>query len=130
MRPRSRPPGASANGAVAYGGGSLTLTGTTIATTGDGSDGLVVNDAGTMVTATNVTISTQGAIDSSTTSHANGVYNGASPTGTSGGTLTLTNVAVTTAGFELSGVVTSTGGARLSAAERSRLRARTPQLCW
>ena len=65
---------------------------------------------GSPLTATNVTVSTTGGIDPSTTYHANAIYNGPGSTGTSGGTLTLNNVTATAAGFQSSGVVTETGG--------------------
>ena len=100
----------SAFGAQALGGATLTLNGTQIATSGNGAAGLVVNDAATNVTATNVTITTKGGMDASTGFYAHGVFNGPG-SGTSGGTLTLNNANVSASGADASAVATSTGGA-------------------
>ncbi len=103
--------GLSAIGATAFNGGSLTLNGTQITTTGDGSIGLAVNDAGTTVVANNVTIVTKGGYDVSSGLQAYGVFNGAGAGGVSGGTLTLTNANVTTSGMQSDAVRTTAGGA-------------------
>ena len=102
--------GRSAIGVFAGSGGSITLTGAAISTHGAGSNGLVVRDSGSSVTATNVTIATQGGVDAVTGAHANGVYNGPGSSGTSGGLVTLTNAAISTAGVNAFGVDTATGG--------------------
>ena len=79
--------------------GSLTLNGTTIAATGDGSGGLYVNGTGGVLNASNLTITTHGGVDESTGQSATGAYNGSyDDQYVGGGTMTLTNVAITTSG--------------------------------
>jgi hypothetical protein len=102
--------GASAAAVVADTMGSITITGATVTAAADGASGLVVTDAGSSMTATNVTVSTQGGIDTGAGSHANAIYNGPGLSGTSGGTLTLDNVTASTSGYQASALETGTGG--------------------
>ena len=104
--------GTSAPGVVAYVGGAVQITGATIATNGDGSSGLSLNGAGSSITATGISVTTRGGIDTATGNHADGAYNGPYPPGgvTSGGFLSLANSTVATSGAIADGVVTGTGG--------------------
>jgi fibronectin-binding autotransporter adhesin len=102
--------GNSAYGVISQGGGKTTLAGTTISTTGDGSGGLGVNGAGSRIDASNVTVSTSGGYDSTTTLHAYGAYNGPFGSFTSGGILNLTGGSVSTGGAQMYAVFTATGG--------------------
>ena len=118
--------GLAAVGATAFNGGSLTLNGTKITTSGDGSIGLAVNDAGTTVVANNVTIVTKGGYDVNSGYHAYGVFNGAGTGGASGGTLTLNNANVSTSGVQSDAVRTTAAAPPRSPAARSRRRAISP----
>jgi fibronectin-binding autotransporter adhesin len=105
--------GNSAYGVVAQSGGSgglVQLNGTSISTNGNGSGGLGINGAGSEIDATNVTISTIGGSDSSTGQHSYGVYNGPYMSFTAGGVANLTDTSVSTQGYQMHGVNTSTGG--------------------
>ncbi len=104
--------GLESPGVNAYGGGGVTLSGTTIATSGNASKGIEVLGAGSFVSASGVTVSTQGTINSADGDHAYAVYNGyaAGTSYTSGGTLTLVNVTANTSGATSDAIVTETGG--------------------
>jgi hypothetical protein len=104
--------GTSAPGVVAYVGGAVQITGATIATNGDGSSGLSLNGAGSSITATGISVTTRGGVDTATGDHADGAFNGPYPPGgvTSGGFLSIANSTVATSGASADGVVTSTGG--------------------
>ena len=104
--------GTSAPGIVAYVGGAVQITGATIATNGDGSSGLSLNGAGSSITATGISVTTRGGVDTATGNHADGAYNGPYPPGgvTSGGFLSMANSTVATSGAIADGVVTGTGG--------------------
>ena len=71
--------GTSAPGVVAYVGGAVQITGATIATNGDGSSGLSLNGAGSSITATGISVTTRGGVDTATGNRADGAYNGALP---------------------------------------------------
>ena len=101
---------ASTEAAVANTGSTMSITGATLSTTGAGAIALAVNDAGTHVTLTDVVINTTGNVDPGTGDAADGVYNGPSSKGTSGGSVTLNNVQVTTTGTSADGIATYTGG--------------------
>ena len=104
--------GTSAPGVVAYVGGAVQITGATIATNGDGSSGLSLNGAGSSITATGISVTTRGGVDTATGDHADGAFNGPYPPGgvTSGGFLSMVNSTVATSGAIADGVVTGTGG--------------------
>jgi len=102
--------GDSADAVVAGGGGGATLSGGTVAATGLGSGGLVIVDAGSTLTATNVRVTTTGAIDASDGYHPDAVYNGPSPGGASGGIAKLTDVTASTAAAGAFTVSTGAGG--------------------
>ena len=102
--------GASAFGAYAFGGAKLTLRGADISTSGVGAAGLILNGAGTKVTATGVTIATRLGVDTTTGDNAHAIYNGPGQTETSGGLLTLTNVKASTQGLQAKALLTRTGG--------------------
>ena len=79
----SGPTSISTTGNASYGvgsdgGGLTTLVGAIISTTGNGSGGLAVNGAGSEIDATNVSITTTGAYNSSSGQHSYGAYNGPS----------------------------------------------------
>jgi hypothetical protein len=82
-----------------------------VATTGDGAKGLSVVGAGSSITASDLTVTTSGTVDSAGKSAA-AVHNGSSPGTpyTSGGTLSLTDVTVQTSGANSNGVLTRDGG--------------------
>jgi hypothetical protein len=104
--------GASANAAQTL-NGSVTISGTTILTTANGASGLLAIGSGASMTATNVSVTTRGGVDSSDGFHAFGAYNGYSnypPGYPSGGALTLTNTSITTTGSGANGVTTNSGG--------------------
>ena len=67
----------------------MSLTGATITTTQNGSGGIGVNGTGSEVDATNVTISTAGALDQASGFHAYGVYNGPNSNYAAGGVAKL-----------------------------------------
>ena len=103
----------SGNGAyavVAHSGGVVSLTGTTIGTTGDGSGGLGINGAGSEIDATGVTITTIGGYDSDSGLHSYGVYNGPFASFAAGGVANITNSSISTQGDAMYGVLTGTGG--------------------
>ena len=102
--------GVASAGALASNQGAIVLNGATIATTGDGSVGLAVYDAGSSASATNVSISTKGGLDTATGLQAYGVYNGPGSSGTSGSFLTLADVIVTTQGDRVDAFSTLAGG--------------------
>jgi hypothetical protein len=104
--------GTSAPGVVAYVGGAVQITGATIATNGDGSSGLSLNGAGSSITATGISVTTRGGVDTATDNHADGAYNGPYQPGgvTSGGFLSIANSTVATSGAIADGVVTGAGG--------------------
>jgi len=104
--------GLESPGVNAYGGGGVTLSGMSIATTGNGSKGIEVLGTGSSVSASGVTVSTEGTIISADGDHAYAVYNGASPgtSYTTGGTVTLSNVTAQTTGVASSAIVTADGG--------------------
>ena len=91
-------------------GGFLSITGATITTTQNGSGGIGVNGTGSEADATNVTISTAGALDQASGFHAYGVYNGPNSNYAAGGVAKLTNVSVSTQGANMYGVYANTGG--------------------
>jgi hypothetical protein len=104
--------GASADAVASDGAGSsITLSGgTTILTTGMGSAGLVVVGSGASLTATDVSITTHGNVDSSDGFIAYGAYNGSFSTFPTGGVMTLTDTTITTTGTGAIGVETNSGG--------------------
>ena len=104
--------GAVAHGVVAGDGGTITLNnGTTVLTTGDGSAGLFVNGAGASLTATDVSVTTHGAIGTAYDFPAVGAYNGsASPGVAAGGTMMLTDTTILTTGSDAYGLETNSGG--------------------
>ncbi len=102
--------GVASAGALASNQGAIVLDGATIATTGDGSVGLAVYDAGSSASATNVRISTKGGLDIAAGLQAYGVYNGPGSSGTSGSFLTLADVIVTTQGDRVDAFSTLAGG--------------------
>jgi hypothetical protein len=86
-------------GFVAVSGGAVSTTGpATINTTGDGAAGLVVSGADSQIDATEVTISTKGGYDYASGLSAYGAVNAPLGNSTTGGTLNLTDAAITTAG--------------------------------
>ncbi len=92
-------------------GGTLTLSGTTITGTGDGSGGIYVNGTGGTLTASNLIITTHGDTDAATGDNAAGAYNGSFGTEyVGGGAMTLNNVSITTSGNYGQGVVTQNSG--------------------
>jgi hypothetical protein len=106
-------PGAAvdADGVVAYNGGIVQLTGATVTTSGAGSPGLAVHGATSSLSASGVSITTQGGI-AANGDHAAGVFNGPYLPGglTSGGFTSLMNSTITTSGAGAAGVVTQNGG--------------------
>ena len=102
----------SANAVISLVGGSVTLNGTTILTTGNGSSGLDKVAAGTSLTATDVNVITHGAMDSSDGFIAFGAYNGSNVgAGFPGaGTMILTDTTIATTGIGAIGVETNSGG--------------------
>jgi hypothetical protein len=103
--------GNAAYAVVADSKGSISLSGTTISTTGNGSGGLGINGSGSEIDASGVTITTTGAMDPVTGQHSYGVYNGPFGDFTSGGVAKLTDTSILTQGVEMFGVLTGTGGA-------------------
>ncbi|RBP06411.1 hypothetical protein DFR50_13131 [Roseiarcus fermentans] len=103
--------GTSSYAAGVAAGGTLDISGTVITTSGNGSGGLFVNGSGGVLDATNVRITTQGGIDSSTGQHAEGAYNGSYASYAGGGTMTLTGATIATSGDQMHAVVTADGGA-------------------
>ena len=101
--------GNGAYAVVAESGGSISLSGTTISTVGNGSGGLGINGSGSEIDAAGVTIATTGAMDPVTGLHSYGVYNGPFGEFTSGGVAKLTDVSISTQGVQMYGVITSTG---------------------
>ena len=93
----------------------MQITGATIATNGDGSSGLSLNGAGSSITATGISVTTPGGVDTATGDHADGAYNGPYPPGgvTSGGFLLIANSTVATSGASADGVVTEAGGSTM-----------------
>ena len=86
----------STSGAASYAvssayGGVTKLFGISISTTNNGSGGLSVNDAGSELDATGVTVTTAGAYDPTSGQHSYGAYNGPFGSETSGGILKITN---------------------------------------
>jgi Autochaperone Domain Type 1 len=92
------------------GGGRIDLNGTVISTTADGSGGIFINGAGGVINATGVTITTQGGVDSTSGTAAEGAYNGSDTGYPQGGTLVLTSTTITTAGLRAIGVHTNSAG--------------------
>jgi len=90
--------------------GALTLNGVTLTTTGAGSTGLALNGSGGTVTASGLTITTSGGVDAASTSHADGVYNGAFGNYAGGGTMKVTDSSVKTSGYQANGVGVGAGG--------------------
>ena len=103
--------GASSYAIAVNGGGAVTLNGTTISTTANGSGGFSVEGAGSTLTASGVSVTTQGAMDPTTGDHSYGLFNGPSGSITSGGVAKLTDTSISTQGVEMFGVLTETGGA-------------------
>ena len=92
------------------GGGRVDLNGTMISATAAGSGGLFINGAGGVINATDVTIATQGGVDSSTGASGGGAYNGSYPGYPQGGTMVLTNTTIDTVGLSANGVDTNGDG--------------------
>jgi Autochaperone Domain Type 1 len=107
-----RTDGPVAHGVFAFNGGSVALSdGATVLTTGGGSFGLFVNGAGSSLTATDVSVTTNGGLGPSFGDAAIGAYNGfASPGDPTGGAMTLTDTAIATTGMAAIGVETNSGG--------------------
>ncbi len=99
---------------LALSGAQVTVQGTTISTSGDGSKGFDIQGSGTVVTISNVGVTTTGTISSETRDHAQALYNGdgsssaTSPTG--GGVANVTNSTFVTRGADSIGVDTLDGG--------------------
>jgi len=104
--------GPVAHGVFAFNGGTVALSdGTTVLTTGGGSFGLFVNGAGSSLTATGVSVTTTGGLGPSFGDAAIGAYNGfASPGDPTGGLMTLTGTTIATTGTAAIGVETNGGG--------------------
>jgi hypothetical protein len=105
--------GLEAAGVASHGAGTtVAVSGTTISTIGNASQGLQVLGTGSSLTASNLSVSTKGTINSADGDHAYGVYNGSSANTSypGGGTASLTNVIVNTSGVTSAGVVTNSGG--------------------
>jgi hypothetical protein len=77
--------------------------GTTILATGPGAQGIVINGPNTVLTATGLTVTTQGGIDPSDNYSAVAASN-------FGGSMSLTNPTILTLGQNATGVVTAQGG--------------------
>jgi hypothetical protein len=82
---------------LAAGGSTISLSDSTIATSGKGANGVFATDAGSSVTLSNVTIQA-------------GADGGHGVMATNGGSLTLTNVDINTAGGSSAGIATDRGG--------------------
>ena len=104
--------GLEALGVDAEGGGNVTISGTSVTTTNDASKGLAVFGAGSSLAASNLTVTTQGTINSADGNHAYAVYNGyaAGTSYTSGGTVSLTDVTAKTSGANTNAIETNSGG--------------------
>ncbi len=105
--------GTIAHAVLASAGGVITLSGeTTVLTTGAGSFGLFVNGAEASLTATGISVTTEGApATGAFPVPAFGAYNGnASPGSPAGGTMTLTDTIIVTTGSSADGIVTNSGG--------------------
>jgi autotransporter family porin len=94
--------GTSGNAIDVSSGGSTQITGAQIMTNADGAAGLVVTGAASSLTATGVSVTTKGGIDSVTGQYANGAYNGPGSSDASGGSLNLTNSTIAANGFNSS----------------------------
>jgi Autochaperone Domain Type 1 len=103
--------GPVAHGVFAFNGGSVALSdGAMVLTTGGGSFGLFVNGAGSSLTATDASVTTNGGVGPFGDG-AIGAYNGfASPGDPTGGAMTLTDTTITTTGIAAIGVETNGGG--------------------
>ena len=95
--------GLDSNGVQAVDGGAATISGATVTTTNNGSVGLLLSGTGSSLTASNVAVSTQGAMDPANGYDSQAVWNG-------GGKATLTNVTAKTSGVGQDGVDTVLGG--------------------
>jgi hypothetical protein len=102
--------GASANAIDASEGGSVQVSGAQITTSANGAHGLVVTGSASTLTASGVSVSTQGGVDTATGFFADGAYNGPGGVDPSGGSLTLANSTVATSGPQAFAVITSVGG--------------------
>jgi fibronectin-binding autotransporter adhesin len=102
--------GASANAIDAAQGGSVQVSGAQITTSLDGSMGLVVTGSSSTLTASGVSVTTKGGIDTTTGYYANGAYNGPGGSDLTGGTLSLTDSTIVVSGAQVFGVFTGTGG--------------------
>ena len=102
--------GNAAYAVVADGKGFISLSGTTIGTTGNGSGGLGINGSGSEIDASGVTITTTGGIDPVTGQHSYGIYNGPFGEFASGGVAKITDLTISTQGAAMFGVLTSVGG--------------------
>jgi fibronectin-binding autotransporter adhesin len=102
--------GAGAYAIAVNGGGAVTLNGTTISTSANGAGGFSVAGAGSTLTASGVSITTQGGFDPASGDHSYGLYNGPSGSFAAGGVATLTDTTISTQGAEMHGVVTAAGG--------------------
>ena len=74
--------------------------------------------AGASLTATGISITTHGNIDTSDGFAAFGAYNGIGGAAPAGGTMSLTNVTIVTTGQSAGGVAANGGGVTTSAAGR------------
>ena len=79
--------GLEAFGVGALGGASLTISGGSVATTGNGSKALIVLGSGSSLGASNLTVTTSGTINPADGDHAYAVFNGSGGGYTNGGTL-------------------------------------------
>jgi Autochaperone Domain Type 1 len=94
----------------ATGAATVNLSGTTITATGDGSGGLAANGTGSTITATGISITTNGNVDTSTGSHASGIANQTYSTYIGGGIVTLSDSTMLTTGGQANGSYTANGG--------------------
>ena len=102
--------GNAAYAVVADSKGSISLSGTMISTTGNGSGGLGINGSGSEIDASGVAIATTGAMDPLTGQHSYGLYNGPFGDFASGGVAKLANSTISTQGASMYGVLTHFGG--------------------
>jgi hypothetical protein len=107
--------GAQSDAVLALSGAQVTVQGTTLSTSGNAAKGFDVQGSGTVLTASNVSVTTTGTINPATGNHSQGLYNGdgtssgTSPTG--GGVANVTSSSFVTKGVNSIGVDTLDGGA-------------------
>ena len=104
---------ATANGAVgvsATGGGQVTISGTTINSNANGSQGLFVTGSGSSLSGSTLNITASGNVDPVTGFYSGAASNNAFGEFAAGGTLSLSNSTLTTTGAQSFGVYTANAG--------------------